>query len=106
MRRDLKFKIWHKTSKEWCGFIGLNQVIPRNSLEYSADELEYYQYTGLKDKNGKEIYEGDILKDFEFPVTFRDGCFFVGIAYDLTEIPLYDLDMKEVEVVGNVFKWR
>jgi uncharacterized phage protein (TIGR01671 family) len=41
------------------------------------------QFTGLFDKNGIEIYEGDKLKGFEYPVTFEDGSFCATIQYDL-----------------------
>ena len=60
--REIKFRFWNNTTK--CIYVdtgmtslGLNDAI-KKAIE--AD-YEVMQYTGLKDKNGKEIYEGDIL---------------------------------------------
>lgn len=71
------------------------------------------QYTGLKDSNGKRIFEGDIvtgLFDFELSinsvVTFKDGAFGVLAKQHETEHfhPFTSLCNVKYEVIGNIFE--
>lgn len=54
--REIKFRAWNKKAKIMFQDVGFDQT------SHSGDTIVYLQYTGLKDKNDKEIYEGDIIR--------------------------------------------
>ncbi|MEI3390174.1 MAG: YopX family protein [Clostridia bacterium] len=139
--RDIKFRVWDKEYEKMTYFndedyeykppfvFRLDQVLKKDSnyddyedFEYNdvTDSVEVMQYTGLKDKNGKEIYEGDII-EFSYDmfvgnfdtfvakgkVVFKEGAFYVEIFENERTTKdeaylLYSINLDTIEVIGNI----
>lgn len=132
--REIKFRIWDKKHQkftyenDWLA-IGLDGRIIEHYFwhdDYSEDiwndwldnkEFEIQQFTGLKDKNNREIYEGDIVKDLDGEIgeaRFDYGSFIIKINKII--VPFYSLletngfvqprliNPKCYEIIGNIFE--
>lgn len=124
MNRKIKFRVWSSLREKWVtdyetfyynpGDNTVNQVF--NSYQLNEDII-FQQYTGLKDKNGKEIYEGDIIQQLEFEDWGDDTGYILNrdvqfktydTAYGFYESGWYfgshGRIKKDCEVIGNIFE--
>ena len=116
--REIKFRTFYKNEKEMfevlkidfeLGIIWLDGV--KNWHVYSKD-CELLQYTGLKDKNKKEIFEGDVVNyvydtykgedNIKGEIVFFDGQYGIDAGDQLIGIRNVQ-DWEAIEVIGNIY---
>lgn len=123
--REIKFRVWDKDYKKMhvCG------TNAHDTMSFTMDGKAFYynlqngegslseessyilmQYTGLKDKNGKEIYEGDFFKDiadgYLWQVFYDEGCYYASSGPDTLMLQefLMESGKCDVEIVGNIYE--
>lgn len=121
--REIKFRAWLKEERKMVNvetlFIGINRLCFGNSKTEDLffrdfEEVELMQYTGLKDKSGKEIYEGDIVLVkpggvstwYKTVVEFKEGAFIASLIDGEDYIYIFNrgFDSNDFEILGNVYE--
>jgi uncharacterized phage protein (TIGR01671 family) len=128
MEREIKFRGWHTKAKKMFSaeemaadqltllptgaFINVNSLNVRLSEIYPPDKFVPLQFTGHKDENGKEIYEGDVVRA-EVEQTIGENAIAIGTVewcYDnhwSIDFGSESLELNapiEIEVIGNIYE--
>lgn len=109
--REIKFRAWSQDTKSFRYF-DLNK---QTAWPPTGFYEPYQQYTGLKDKNGKEIYEGDLCRADDCRFLGESGTFVIGWdaehlafraqANSIDSIGIYNTGKSDlIEVIGNIYE--
>lgn len=114
--RTIKFRAWDEADKtirkvtaiNWYDECVYMDETPMTGVRRALANLNLMQFTGLLDKNGKEIYEGDVLKhehDAVSSVEWLDGCFVVRHWWNKKPSDCDFIAVKnKFEIIGNIYE--
>lgn len=117
--REIKFRAWDKENKAFmpsegyaiCDGDVMGLRYGNEMEDVLTDQIELMQYTGLKDNNGREVYEGDVLdiglqnqdgKPVVAPVSYEK--YIAGYVLDNGGNGIWQRLDEDCEVIGNIYE--
>lgn len=110
MTREVEFAFWHKQKKEMWSVQSIDwdaREVCNGGDIASLDDGTLLQYTGLEDKNGKEMCEGDLVQCYDHKVVVIGNieCFIDCLmAVRRNKAQSISLKSQVLEIIGNIFE--
>ena len=119
--REIKFRAWDKENEKMMKVSSISLENKEIAVKdfgtyhfFRIKDIELMQYIGLKDKNDKEIYEGDIVLVkpggvstwYKTVVEFKEGAFIASLIDGEDYIYIFNrgFDSNDFEILGNVYE--
>ncbi len=107
--REIKFRVWDKTLHKMKNTLTIKQLMEGDFSNTNFGQLVIEQYTGIKDKHGKKIFEGDIIVgQWDIPTEVKfdtKNCWSCGCCnteFSGTGFMAIGNDLVGSEIVGNI----
>jgi hypothetical protein len=111
MNREIKFRAWvdwgfNEMINDYCFLDSDMSFMGHDRTNNNYKVISVMQFTGMKDCEGVDIYEGDVLEGTisKWKVIFKNGCFLLEELYSSDFLTMFEANFKVIKIIGNIYQ--